>query len=330
MSIRRRTILQLPLIASAAFAQGLRAAEKQVTPQLGLPGKLRFGVMGDSGSGKAGQLRVAARMRQWHANQPWEFIAMMGDNIYENGEPKYFDSKFVDVYRDMLDQGVQFRATLGNHDVRHREGRDMVQEEAFGFVDRQPEYAFSAGPTLPNGKRLARFICLNTNDWVAAIEAQDRKRQDHLLGALREKLRDAEKSHWNIFYFHQPLYSFVKPGLLGIIPRGHGGSEALRHLLEPEIRGYADLVIAGHDHFYQKVKPQFGVHHLVSGAAGKVRKGCDVSHSQVESGIEEFHFMDFSVDVDSLHYQAINDRGQRIHAGQIEKRGAKRMVDVPA
>jgi hypothetical protein len=326
--MRRRTVLQLPLLAGTAINQALKAAERQLEPQFDLPGSLRFGVMGDSGSGKSGQLRVASRMRNWHSKQPWEFVAMMGDNIYENGEPKYFDSKFVDVYRDMLDEGVPFRATLGNHDVRYRDGRDMVQEEAFGFVGRKPEYEFFAGPKLMDGKRLARFICLNTNDWIDAIDGQDRKTQDRLVGSLRERLRDADKSHWNIFYFHQPIYSFVKLALLGIIPRGHGGSEALKQVLEPEIREYADLVMAGHDHFYQKIRPQHGVHHLISGAAGKLRKGADNSNPQVESGYQEFHFMDFSVGEDSLHYQAINDLGQRIHSGRIDKRGARRLVDI--
>jgi hypothetical protein len=326
--MRRRTLLQLPLLAGAALEQTLQAAEAQLQPELGLPGLLRFGVMGDSGSGDSGQLRIASRMRSWHAQQPWEFVAMMGDNVYENGEPEYFDSKFVDVYQDMLAQGVPFHATLGNHDVRHRDGRDMVQEEAFGFVGRRPEYEFLAGPTLTDGKRLARFVCLNTNDWIDAIEGQDRKTQARLVGSLRSRLRESDKSRWNIFYFHQPIHSFVASSFFGLLRGGHGGSEALQQVLEPEIRDYADLVIAGHDHFYQKIRAQHSVHHLISGAAGKIRKGCDISNPQVESGHEEYHFMDFSLSEDSLHYQAINDRGQRIHSGRIDKRGARRLVDI--
>ena len=327
--MNRRTILQAPLLAGAVWETALLAAEAELTPLGDLPGELRFGVMGDSGAGTRMQRRLAQRMTAWHASHPWAFVAMLGDNIYENGEAAYFDSKFVNVYRDLLDQGVPFRAALGNHDVRSRGGREMVQEEAFGFVGRESEYEFMAGPVLPDGKRLARFICLDTPAWVEAIEGRDDKKLAALKASLKDRLNRCDQAVWNIFYFHHPIHAHTKGSFL-FVPRGHGSTVVLQEFLEPEIREYADLVLAGHDHFYQKIKPQHGVHHFVSGAAGKVRGGCDTTPEAVEFGAEAYHFMDFSVAKDVLYYQAIDEDGRRLHSGKILKRGAKRLVDIAA
>ena len=105
MDLDRRTILKLPLLAAGAPAvveQGLATAAQRLRPRVDFPALLRFGVIGDSGSGKPAQHRVAAQMKRLHrvrSEDPWRFILTMGDNIYENGKPKYFESKFIDVYR---------------------------------------------------------------------------------------------------------------------------------------------------------------------------------------------------------------------------------------
>jgi hypothetical protein len=322
MQFDRRTILKLPLLAAAApeaLEQGLAQA---LGPAADVPGLLRFAALGDSGSGKPAQLRVAEQMNALHRRRkqdPWSFALMMGDNIYENGEPKYFDDKFIDVYRQLMDDGVNFRATLGNHDIRHNDGRDQVLEPAFGYEGRQDEYAFSAGPTLENGKQLARFLCLNSTRWVRAIEAGDTGEVAKLRDRLREQLRESDKYQWNIAYFHHPLYSHVKT-FAGIIPRGHGPNERLREILEPEIDETVDVVLAGHEHFYQKIRPQRGVHHIISGAAGKTRQGVDKKHPNVEFASQDYHFMDLSLSAQTLYYQAVNDSGLKIHSGTIAKR----------
>ena len=72
MELDRRTILQMPLLAGAAaqvFRQSLEAAGRKLAPQPNR-GLLRFGVMGDGGSGADAQMRVAARMRAWRRSNP--------------------------------------------------------------------------------------------------------------------------------------------------------------------------------------------------------------------------------------------------------------------
>ncbi len=325
--MQRRTILKLPLLATAASGlvqEGLAAAAKKLEPRADLPGLLRFAVMGDSGSGSRGQQLIARQMELQHERSPIEFVLTTGDNVYENGESEYFDSKFLDVYRPLLEDGVRIHASLGNHDVRNQGGQAQVQEKAFGYQDGEDEYHFEAGPVLENGKRLARFICLNTNRWDEEVG----KALEMRLDALRETLRDSDRYQWNIAYFHHPLYSYVKKGFL--IPKGHGPNEKVRRMLEPEFIDRVDAVFAGHDHFYQKIKAQHGIDHFLTGGAGKLRSGVKTRDPQVEKAALEYHFMDLSLDEGNLHYQAINDEGLLIHAGSVAKRGAKRLADVGA
>jgi hypothetical protein len=325
MELNRRTLLKMPLLAGAAagvLGQSLAAAGRALEPRKNVPALLRFGVMGDGGSGAEPQMRIAAQMRAWRKHSPWKFALSLGDNVYENGETEYFDSRFLDVYGDMLSEGLPIRATLGNHDVRNHEGREMIAAEGFGFIEKQDEYEFEAGPILADGKRLARFISLNSNRWIDAVETNDTPTMNRLRGSLRERLLRADKYRWNVAFFHHPIHSYVKRFFFGI-EKGHGSSPALQQALEPELRETVDLVLVGHDHFFQHLKPKYGVHHILSGGAGKMRKGSDKGHPDVEFGADEFHFMDFSMNENELYYQAIDDSGKLVHAATLARRGWK-------
>ena len=326
MDLARRTILKLPLLAAGAPAvveQDLATAAQQLRPRVDFPALLRFGVIGDSGSGKPGQHRVAAQMKRLHrvrSKDPWRFVLTMGDNIYEDGKPRYFESRFIDVYRELLDNGVRFRSTLGNHDVRYKGGAEQLQEEAFGYIGGQDEYEFSAGPKLGDGTELARFICLNSTRWVEAIEKRENKAVERLLSSLRERLRNSDGYRWNIIYFHHPIHSYIRGSWL--LPRGHGSNPYLQTVLEPEIIKHVDVVLAGHEHFYQKIRPIKGVHHITSGAAGKRRRGVRSDHPDVEAASPDYHFMDLGLTEDALYFRAINDSGLLVHCGEIRNRRA--------
>jgi hypothetical protein len=77
---------------------------------------VRFAVIGDSGTGDAGQWRVAERLTAARANFPFEFVLMLGDNLYGDEDPEDYREKFERPYRTLLDRGVKFYAVLGNHD----------------------------------------------------------------------------------------------------------------------------------------------------------------------------------------------------------------------
>ena len=246
---------------------------------------------------------------------------MLGDNVYNDGNPRHFDRKFKDVYRNLMAAGVKFRATLGNHDrvsPLSRKGMAQVEDDAFGYVGHQDEYVLTAGPTA-NGKVLARFICLNSNAWLQEIYFPGRL--EPRLAKLRAWLQASDQFHWNFAFFHNPLYSFAASKTLGFfIGRyGHGSEEGLRRVLEPELKGKVDVVLSGHEHFYQKIHPQNGIHYFISGGASKVRRGVDKHHRQVEFAAEVLHFMDFELSEKELKYAAVSDKGVVIHSGVIRK-----------
>ena len=46
----------------------------------------------------------------------FSFVIMLGDNIYGGDSPADFARKFEEPYKPLLDAGVKFYASLGNHD----------------------------------------------------------------------------------------------------------------------------------------------------------------------------------------------------------------------
>lgn len=274
---------------------------------------LEFAVIGDSGTGDDDQKAVASQMAAFHQNHPWKFILMLGDNVYEKGDPKDFDKKFKDIYKKLE---VPFHATLGNHDMWTDKGKQQVEWDAFGYVGNQDEYEFRRGPKI-GGKQLARFICLNSEAWRDRDELPARKKR------LDKWLLKSPYHHWNFVYFHRPIYSFAHskfPFRWVIFRWGHGSDKRLRRLWEPRfIKGGIDIVLSGHDHFFQKIRKQKGIHYFVSGGAGKIRKGIKKNHPEVEFGEVTHHFLHFAVSEKEVRFAAVDKDGYIFHQGCIRK-----------
>ena len=83
-------------------------------------------------------------------------------------------------------------------------------------------------------------------------------------------------------------------------------------------------VFAGHDHFYERVKPQKGIAHWVSGAGGSLRKGGLRQGSALTAvGFDrDYHFMMVELAGDDLHFQVISRRGQTVDSGVFHRPGA--------
>ena len=111
---------------------------------------VRFAVIGDSGTGGRQQYEVAARMADFHERYPFDFVIMLGDNMYGGEEPEDFDEKFTRPYKTLLDEGVLFYAALGNHDLAAQE----MQFEPFHMGGKR-YYTFVKGP--------AQFFALDSN-----------------------------------------------------------------------------------------------------------------------------------------------------------------------
>jgi hypothetical protein len=112
-----------PGLLAVALAALIYCAEGEARPagQVALPNKpdsLHFAVIGDNGTGEKAEYDVGAQMLAWYNRFPFPIVLMMGDNIYGSDRPQDFVQKFEAPYKGLLDKGVKFYASLGNHDSR--------------------------------------------------------------------------------------------------------------------------------------------------------------------------------------------------------------------
>lgn len=270
------------LVIVAASAWPLRAQE----PPARAADALRFAVIGDNGTGDHYEYEVAEQMIASRQRFPFELVLMLGDNIYGGQSPKDFVQKFETPYRPLLDAGVRFYASLGNH-------------------DNQSNRLYK--PFNMDGERYYTFAKNNVRFFVLDSDYLDPKQLAWLDGALKRSNDD-----WKICYFHHPLYS--NGGR-------HGSQLDLRVLLEPLfIRYGVNVVFSGHDHIYERLKPQRGIQYFVSGAAGQVRKG-DLRRSEMTAAAfdQDQSFMLVEVAGSDLSFLAISRTGKTVDSGVLHR-----------
>jgi len=272
-------------LALAAGLFGAAAAQDLALPNR--PDSLKFAIIGDSGTGSDSQYRVAQQLLAARQKFPYEFVLMMGDNLYSGSGSKDYQKKFEKPYQPLLDSGMKFYAALGNHD-----NPDERNYKPFNMGG-QRYYTFKP-------KAGVRIFALDSN-YMDPPQVQ-----------WLEKELTASGSDWKICFFHHPLYS-----------SGMHGDESLplRAQLEPLfLKHGVDVVFAGHEHFYERIKPQKGIYYFVSGGAAKLREG-DVNKTNLtaKSFDTGYHFMLIEVTKDALHFQAISDQGKTVDSGTLPR-----------
>ena len=253
-----------------------------------LPNKkdsLHFAVIGDSGTGDRNQYEIARQMVSFRAKFPYAVVLMMGDNLYGSESPKDYKAKFEEPYKDLLGDGVKFYASLGNHD-----GPNQRFYKPFN-MNGQRYYTFK-----PNDR--VRFFALDSNYM-----------DPEQLNWLARELKGSD-SPWKICFFHHPLYSSGKQ---------HGSDTELRGFLEPLFQEYGvKVVLAGHEHFYERLKPQKGIYYFISGGSSKLRRGNIARTNLTVKGFDQDnHFMLMEIDGDTLHFQTIARNGSTIDSGTV-------------
>jgi hypothetical protein len=283
--------------ASSALGQRV-AASAAATPSLPLtlPNKkdsVRFAIIGDTGTGTEKQQQLADVMTRYRQAFPFEFVLMLGDNMYGGEKPADFKTKFENIYRKLLDEKVTFYATLGNHDESNQRFYDHFNMKGEEY------YRLKKGNVA--------FYSLNSNYMD--------KRQLKWLEAELAK----DTSEWKIAFMHHPPYSSGGK---------HGSSVGLREVIEPVMLKYGvNAVFAGHEHFYERVKPQKGIYYFISGAGGKLRAG-DVKKGSpltAKAYDKDMSFMILEVAGDQLHFQVISRTGETVDSGVLthQRKAAK-------
>ena len=281
--------------ASGGYGSETVAAQQQQAPTVALPNKqgtYKFGVLGDFGTGSREQYELAKQMANVHARFKYEHVILVGDNLYGSERPQDFKKKFEIPYKPLLDAGVKFYASLGNHDAR-----EQKFYKPFNMGDKS-YYSFNPNPEV-------RFFALEST----YPEPEQMK-------WFEDELKKST-SNWKIPFFHHPLYSSGER---------HGSDIRLRQVIEPMLLANdVTVVFTGHDHFYERTKPQNGITYFVVGSGGKLRQG----NVDTKSGITaraldtDLAFLVAEIDGDQLFFNTISRRGSVVDSGVITRRPTK-------
>jgi predicted phosphodiesterase len=239
-----------PLLNKEDLIPG-QAPDVELTPQQwpSSPDRLRFAAIGDNGSGGRQAMAVAAQMAETYRLHPFGLVALLGDICYYGNFEDRYDEVFRRPMGPLLDAGVGFELAIGNHDDALRHSDEAIEEiEAELRLHGTPSryYTTAHGP--------ADFFYLDSSI-PGAFGPESSTQWEWLDDTLA-----SSTNQWKIVALHHPLYSSGR----------HGSTVGARERLEPILeRHHVDVVLAGHDHDYERTHPQHGVTHIVSGGGCK-------------------------------------------------------------
>jgi hypothetical protein len=181
---------------------------------------------------------------------------------------------------------VQFYGSLGNHDAPAERFYKPFN------MNGQEYYTYKKGNV--------QFFVLDSNYM-----------KPEQLAWLAKELQNSN-ADWKICYFHHPLYSSGS---------FHGASIELRVLLEPLfVKNGVQVVFAGHDHIYERTKPQKGITYFTEGAAGELRKGDLKKTDLTAAGYDQDRsFVLIEISGNELNFQTVSRTGKTIDSGIIKR-----------
>jgi hypothetical protein len=300
----------LPALLLCPPAAAPQASPSPAPNVYGFPlkdGSVRFAVIGDMGRGTPGQYQTGHQLALARQRFPYEFVITVGDNMYGSDGPADFVTKFEKPYKAILDAGVKFYATLGNHDNPNQRFYKLYNMGGERF------YTFrgsGSGPLARLTEGGVRFFALDSN-YI------DRTQLEWLTKEL-----EASGSDWKIAFFHHPLYSSGKT---------HGSALETRAILEPIfVKHGVNVVFAGHEHFYERIKPQQGIIHFIVGSTGSLRRG-DISQTDMtDKAYDRDHaFLLVEIAGDDMYYAALSRAGGLIDASVFRRPSAATEAPAP-
>ena len=304
--MRRALVLLLALLVSAcqpagpptSFSAtpfvGPAPAVREVLALPNRPDSIKFAAIGDAGRGDQMQLDVAAQMVAFREVFKYDFVVMLGDNVYDGGTPDDYRRKFEVPYKTLLDDDVEFYATIGNHDATNQ------PRYAPFHMNGERYYTFKADASL-----LARLTDTDVQFFMIDTETLDRTQI-----AWLEREMGKSSARWKIPVFHRPIYTsgrYATPARI------------FRRALQPVFLHHGvRIALSGHEHFYERTHPQQGITYFISGGAGSLRYG-DIRRTPLTAkGFDvDYHFMLFEIARDAAYFQAISRTGHSIDSGAV-------------
>lgn len=264
---------------------------------------IRFAVIGDYGSGYQAEADVATLVRSWNP----DFIITLGDNNYPDGAASTIDQnigqfyhEFIYPYTGAYGAGAttnRFFPSLGNHDWR-----------SLTCTDNNCSGPYFDYFTLPGNERYYEFIWGPVHFFAidSDIDEPDGTSETSTQAGWLQSALAASTTPWQLVYMHHPPFSSAS----------HGSTIRMQW---PYQAWGADVVIAGHDHTYERIIVD-GLPYFVNGLGGKSRYvfGVPVAGSQVRYN-EDYGAMLVEATEDSMTFQFISRAGSLIDTYTITK-----------
>jgi len=210
------------------------------------PESIRFAVVGDYGTGDAPSAGVAAMVAKWEP----QLVLTAGDNNYPVGASYTIDanigafySQYIHPYKGRHGQGGaenRFFPALGNHDWML--GNIEPYEEYFQLPGNERYYTVERGP-------VAFFVIDSDPHEPDGIDSNS------IQARWLKVVLAASDAAFRVVIMHHPPFSSGR----------HGSQKVMQW---PYKSWGADLVIAGHDHTYERIEIQ-GMTYLVNGLGGR-------------------------------------------------------------
>jgi predicted phosphodiesterase len=202
-------------------------------------------VIGDSGKKSKGQRLVADALMKEGCNQ----VRHTGDIIYPSGiknpEDPEFMERFYNYYSPIMDAGVPFYMTMGNHDYKLNPAAWLELNNRYEMIKFPSMYYMDIYEDIC-------FVSLDTNSQFT--------KQYKWVNKIRKE--NQEKCKLTLAFAHHPLYSSGK----------HGDAILqFKLFLKKTIEGKFDAYFAGHEHNQEDYGVKKGTHYFVSGGAGEYR-----------------------------------------------------------
>jgi len=253
---------------------------------------LRFAVIGDYGENSTAEGDVADLIKSWAP----DIILTTGDNNYDDGAEatiddnigKYFH-EFIYPYKGVHGAGGQvnrFYPSLGNHDWRTKDFDDLPYPhlDYFTLPGNERYYDFTWGPV--------HFFIIDSDPNEPDGYEWDSVQANWLQTQLAKSTYP-----WKMVVFHHAPYS-----------SGEHGS--MIWMQWPFAAWSADVVLAGHDHTYERISPPGDILYFVNGLGGKSRYDFvdNIEGSQVRYS-EDYGAMLVDVFIGKIRFQFINRNG---------------------
>ncbi|AWV99431.1 metallophosphoesterase [Arcticibacterium luteifluviistationis] len=214
--------------------------------------KLSFVALGDCGTGTPAQKEVLKQVKNYYQDKPIDGMLLLGDNAYNFGFDREYQSNFFSVYQDDLLRKTVLWPTPGNHDYADRPWpNDFGERPDYFNIFKLPSEGESGGLTS-NSEAYYSFDVGNVH--FVSLDSygqEDGQRMSNLLGKQAKWLQEdltANKLEWTVVFFHHPPFS-----------KGSHDSDKEQELIDirtnlvPIFDKYGvDLVLTGHSHTYER------------------------------------------------------------------------------